>query len=133
MTSFQRWLRSVEACEEGIEWVGDKTYAETYEQLTNPCWLLWLIEIPGNFDLDTINLIYEVAEKANKGFYVDLCFIDLPVKSTKSWYGASYASHDSLDCSSPKAHRYKKVCDAIRKHLGKRPAIAALSHKKKNS
>lgn len=40
---FRDYLIKLGACNDAVEWVGDKTRAQAWEQCVRPDWMLWLI------------------------------------------------------------------------------------------
>ena len=118
-SSFYRWCERQNACESGLDWIEDRSYPQIYAELTNPCWLIWLIihaKEGRKFSPELQAELTAVAREANHGGYVSLSTID----------------RDSViyTARSLGAHSFSEVCDAIRKHVGKRPAIHELWHKK---
>lgn len=47
MTALVEYLRSVDACEEAIAWVGDRTLARAWAECERGDWLLWLAHHAG--------------------------------------------------------------------------------------
>jgi hypothetical protein len=99
--AFYEYCKDLGACEEGLLWIKGKTYQEAWDQLTNPCWMLWLVQrseqpLYGNV-YTTLSL---AAEKVNSGHYIGL--------------GGMFRGGRWIP--SEEAHGRRKECDAIRRH-----------------
>jgi hypothetical protein len=98
--AFYNYCKRLGACEEGLLWIKGKTYQEAWEQLTNPCWMLWLVQ---RAEYPLYGKVYTTlsiaAEKANTGYYIGL---------TGMFRGGEWIP-------SEEAHGRLKICNAIRR------------------
>jgi len=61
--TFRKWLVKKEACQDGVDWVGEHDLAWVWEHLENPQWMLWLVERKGwATQADYVALACEFAE-----------------------------------------------------------------------
>jgi hypothetical protein len=53
---FKELLKDLDACKEGIEWLGDRTFKEFYKQCPRGDWMLWLFKRVNPDDLQLLTL-----------------------------------------------------------------------------
>jgi hypothetical protein len=53
---FKELVKSLDACKEGVEWLGDRTFKEFYEDCPRGDWMLWLFKKVNPDDLQLLTL-----------------------------------------------------------------------------
>lgn len=52
MMKFKEYCESINACEEAVNWIGDKSLTEAWETCTRYDWMIWLINNSENYVTD---------------------------------------------------------------------------------
>jgi hypothetical protein len=58
--TFRDQLEKLEACQESLDWVGNKSLKEAWEKCENPEWMIWFLS---QTDIDLVDPVCDMAER----------------------------------------------------------------------
>ena len=122
---FKTKLKKLKACKEAIEWVGDKTMKEAWQQCPRGDWMLWLYSklYPKNLREITLakgycaKTVYHLMKdnRSRKAVRVAIRFGQ--GKATKDELDAADAAYAAADAADARKKNQKKTADICRKYL----------------
>jgi hypothetical protein len=101
---FKELLKDLDACKEAIEWAGDKTWKECYEQCHRGDWMLWLFAKTNPNDLQLLTLAKGYCANTVRHLMKDER--SLKAVDTAIAFGEGKATRQELDKAAITAYAY---------------------------
>ena len=123
MSTFKRRLQSYGACEDAVEWVGERTLAQAWAECERADWMLWLLfQRSGQRGWPTIQTAYlcacDCAETALRYVQPGEDCPRLAIETRRRWCRGEATD---AEVAAARAAAHKQMCGLIRQRI---PALA---------